>query len=67
MHSVVFGELIKCGNANAEGIGPADVDGKHLLLFQSQEAKHAWNLSELSDQEAWSATLVLIQKLTADK
>lgn len=40
-----------------------------MLLFQSQEAKHARNLSELSDrEEAWrSATLVPIHKQTADK
>lgn len=37
----------------------ADVDGLHLLLFQSQEAKHARNLGELLDQEAWTATLVV--------
>lgn len=38
-----------------------------LLLFQSQEAKHVWNSSELLDQEAWGATLVLIHKQTTDK
>lgn len=37
-------------SATATGVGvysAADVDGIRLLLFQSQEAKHAWNLSEL--------------------
>lgn len=45
----------------------ADVDAVHLLLFQSQEVKHARNSSDLSDWEAWSATLLLIQQLSKGK
>lgn len=63
-----FDEL---SSAKATGVGvysAADVDGIRLLLFQSQEAKHAWNLSELSDQEAWSATpLCSINKLKTNE
>lgn len=44
----------------------ADVDAIDLLLFQSQEPEHAWNLSELLDQEAWSAALVLTYKQTTN-
>lgn len=45
----------------------ADVAVIRLLRFQSQEAKHVWNSSELLDQEAWGATLVLVHKQTTDK
>ncbi|TMS21250.1 hypothetical protein E3U43_015223 [Larimichthys crocea] len=56
-------------NENHENASLSSDKGFHQELEQAEEAKHARNLSELSDrEEAWrSATLVPIHKQTADK